>query len=396
MSTTRAEIIDSATGECERLSSRQLDLAERTEQASVCQSSLKAKMYRPQQWHWKTNPTGHGRDLQQPTDCMSHRQYTSAYVRFLDDFPCNAYHQRLGRHGNGQLHRATKIYVVQTNTKVIERCLLMTTDPGDLVLDPTCGSGTTAYVAEQWGRRWITIDTSRVAIALARQRLLTAKYDYYEIRDRQDQARTCSRPARASSTRPCRTSRLNPSRRTSARPDLCEVGADAGGRSWQRSTRRWQTVTPEIRAKLAAKLAEKERREGKSAITEADRRRWLLPKERVARVGSPLRHRPRLAAAAADGAGSDYREAWRGKMDEVNATIAASAAQEELVDQPKVVPGVLRVSGPFTVEGVQPAEESLDLESPIDGEPEDLGRPLPRRAGEPRTSRRTPKRTWTR
>ena len=74
-------------------------------------------------------------------------------------------------------------YVVQTSTKVIERCLLMTTDPGDLVLDPTCGSGTTAYVAEQWGRRWITCDTSRVALALARTRLMAAKYPYYLLAD---------------------------------------------------------------------------------------------------------------------------------------------------------------------------------------------------------------------
>src|SRR5207248_6434530 len=76
-----------------------------------------------------------------------------------------------------------KVYIVQTNTKVIERCLQMATDPGDLVLDPTCGSGTTAYVAEQWGRRWITIDTSRVSLALARQRLLTATFPYYELND---------------------------------------------------------------------------------------------------------------------------------------------------------------------------------------------------------------------
>ena len=74
-------------------------------------------------------------------------------------------------------------YVVQTPSNVIERCLLMTTDPGDLVLDPTCGSGTTAYVAEQWGRRWITIDTSRVPLALARQRLLTATFNYYELKE---------------------------------------------------------------------------------------------------------------------------------------------------------------------------------------------------------------------
>src|SRR5262249_42606570 len=75
------------------------------------------------------------------------------------------------------------IYAVQTNSKIIERCLLMTTDPGDLVFDPTCGSGTTAYVAEQWGRRWITTDTSRVALAIARQRLLTSKFDYYKLRE---------------------------------------------------------------------------------------------------------------------------------------------------------------------------------------------------------------------
>ena len=74
-----------------------------------------------------------------------------------------------------------KRYVVQTSTKVIQRCLLMTTDPSDLVIDPTCGSGTTALVAEQWGRRWITCDTSRVALAIARQRLMTAVFDYYRL-----------------------------------------------------------------------------------------------------------------------------------------------------------------------------------------------------------------------
>lgn len=76
-----------------------------------------------------------------------------------------------------------KQYIVQTNVKVIEKCVLLATDPGDLVLDPTCGSGTTAYVAEQWGRRWITIDTSRVALALARARLMGAKYPYYLMAD---------------------------------------------------------------------------------------------------------------------------------------------------------------------------------------------------------------------
>jgi adenine-specific DNA-methyltransferase len=84
---------------------------------------------------------------------------------------------RWTRRGNG------KEYVVQTSNKVVERCLLMITDPGDLVLDPTCGSGTTAYVAEQWGRRWVTIDTSRVALALARTRLVSARFPYYLLAD---------------------------------------------------------------------------------------------------------------------------------------------------------------------------------------------------------------------
>ena len=77
----------------------------------------------------------------------------------------------------------SKVYVVQTATSVIQRCLLMATDPGDLVLDPTCGSGTTAFVAEQWGRRWITIDTSRVALALARARIMGARYPFYLLAD---------------------------------------------------------------------------------------------------------------------------------------------------------------------------------------------------------------------
>lgn len=104
------------------------------------------------------------------------------FVRRSDDFPFKAY-------TNLWLDTATgnftddKLYVVQTGSKVIERCMLMSTEPGDLVLDPTCGSGTTAYVAEQWGRRWITIDTSRVALALARQRIMGAKYPWYLLAD---------------------------------------------------------------------------------------------------------------------------------------------------------------------------------------------------------------------
>jgi len=104
------------------------------------------------------------------------------YVRMVDDYPVASLNNIWTDTGTGSFTES-KVYVVQTNTKIIERCILMSTDPGDLVLDPTCGSGTTAYVAEQWGRRWITIDTSRVALALARARIMGARYPYYLLAD---------------------------------------------------------------------------------------------------------------------------------------------------------------------------------------------------------------------
>ncbi|MGH2413139.1 MAG: DNA methyltransferase [Microcystaceae cyanobacterium] len=104
---------------------------------------------------------------------------TLRYKRYFDDFPVFP----INNIWSEQMSEQNKDYVVQTSKKVIERCILMTTDPGDLVLDPTCGSGTTAYVAEQWGRRWITIDTSRVALAIARTALMSAQYRYYILKD---------------------------------------------------------------------------------------------------------------------------------------------------------------------------------------------------------------------
>ena len=105
---------------------------------------------------------------------------TLSYVRYINDNPVNPItNSWMDTSFAG--FATNKKYVVETNPKVVQRCILMTSDPGDLVFDPTCGSGTSAYVAEQWGRRWITCDTSRVATALAKQRLMTAKFDYYEL-----------------------------------------------------------------------------------------------------------------------------------------------------------------------------------------------------------------------
>jgi len=143
--------------------------------------SLEGNTFVPRQGYWKTNEAGMAhliaaKRLAAPTE------NSIAYVRFLDDFPLSSY-SNVWQDTQTGAFTDPKIYAVQTNAKVIERCVLMTTDPGDLVLDPTCGSGTTAYVAEQWGRRWITIDTSRVALALARTRLMAARYPYYLLAD---------------------------------------------------------------------------------------------------------------------------------------------------------------------------------------------------------------------
>jgi adenine-specific DNA-methyltransferase len=128
---------------------------------------------------WKTNEKG-----MDALKTASRLQATNGglyYVRYHDDFPAMS-HDDLWEDTVIAGFASNKRYVVETSTKVVQRCILMTTNPGDLILDPTCGSGTTAYVAEQWGRRWVTIDTSRVPLALTRQRLLTATFPYYELR----------------------------------------------------------------------------------------------------------------------------------------------------------------------------------------------------------------------
>ncbi|PAV11312.1 DNA methylase [Methanosarcina spelaei] len=128
--------------------------------------------------HWKTHKEG------LDSLCAANRLIafgkTLCYKRYADDFPMTSY-TNMWEDTVQSTFSTENIYVVQTYSKVIQRCLVMTTDPGDLVLDITCGSGTTAYVAEQWGRRWITCDTSRVAITLAKQRLMTAIFDYYQL-----------------------------------------------------------------------------------------------------------------------------------------------------------------------------------------------------------------------
>ncbi len=139
------------------------------------------KEFRPGKGFWKSNPSGI-ESLIRAGRIAAPTEKSLAYVRYFDDFPFSALANIWTDTQTGAFTEE-KQFVVQTNRKVIERCMLMTTDPGDLVLDPTCGSGTTAHVAEQWGRRWITSDTSRIALNIAKTRLMTATYPWYKLAD---------------------------------------------------------------------------------------------------------------------------------------------------------------------------------------------------------------------
>ena len=150
-------------------------------EGDVREFAFRGKRFTPGRGTFKTNRDGLVR-LANAERLHTTSGATLNYRRFKSDFPIAAVSNLwTDISGSVQSRSDPKVYAVQSSTEVIERCLLMTTDPGDLVFDPTCGSGTTAYAAEQWGRRWITCDTSRVAISLAKQRLMTSLYDYYEL-----------------------------------------------------------------------------------------------------------------------------------------------------------------------------------------------------------------------
>lgn len=148
-------------------------------EATLMPVEFVGKTFEPGKGGWKTNATGFTRLGK--ANRLENYGVTLSFRRYVGDFPFFPVSNAWTDTASGG-YGADKVYVVQTNEKVVERCMLMTTDPGDLVLDPTCGSGTTAYVAEKWGRRWITCDTSRVAVTLAKQRLMTASFDYFALR----------------------------------------------------------------------------------------------------------------------------------------------------------------------------------------------------------------------
>jgi adenine-specific DNA-methyltransferase len=235
---------------------------------------------------------------------------TLLFKRYLDDYPFAALNALWLDTQMGGFAAKDKVYVVQTNTTVVQRCLLMTTDPGDLVLDPTCGSGTTAYVAEQWGRRWITVDTSRVALTLARTRLMAARFPYYLLADspegRQKEAEVSGVPhgggePRRSPDEPRRS------------PDEPRRSPEDGG--------------------------DKPRRSPAEAFG------------RDVRKGFVYRRVPHVTLKSIAN-NPDIKEGMT--REEIDSAIRRHAETEVLYDQPYEDRGVVRVSGPFTVESLSP------------------------------------------
>ncbi len=250
------------------------------------------------------------------------------YKRFLSDFPADPLHNNWMDSGGGALV-GEKVYVVQTATKIIQRCILMATDPGDLVLDPTCGSGTTAYVAEQWGRRWITIDTSRVALALARARIMGARYPYYLLADSPEgQAKEAEISGGAPSTQPTKRSLRQgfvyervPHVTLKSIANNAEIDV-----IWDKYQEKLEPLRAALNAALTTKWEE-----------------WEIPRDVEAKW-----------PAAAKEAHKAWWQLRIARQKEIDASIAARAEFEYLYDKPYDDRKRVRVAGPFTVESLSP------------------------------------------
>jgi adenine-specific DNA-methyltransferase len=325
--------------------------------------------------HWRTHEAG--RQRLHKAGRVNPSVSRPFYIEGYDDSPATASsniwtEDLAGAQG--------KVYVVQTNERVIERCILMTTDPGDLVLDPTCGSGTTAFVAEQWGRRWITIDTSRVALALARARIMGARYPYYLLADSPEGQR---KEGEVSRTPPKET----PTRGDIRQGFVCDRVPHITLKSIANNTEidviweKWQQTLEPLRARLNAALgrgaphpsplpASRERegpakREGEGQ--QAPWEEWEIPRDAGADWPEEAKRR--------------HAEWWAARIarqKEIDASIAAKAEFEYLYDKPYADNSRIRVAGPFTVESLSPHRvmavdeddsliDALDLAEPSGG-----------------------------
>lgn len=294
--------------------------------------------YEPGKGGWKTNEQGLNRLTK--SDRLMGVGSTLRFVRFADDFPCKPIidiWDDTRQSGFGD----PKVYVVQTATKVIERCLLMTTDPGDLVLDPTCGSGTTSFIAEKWGRRWITCDTSRVSVTLAKQRLMTASYDYFELKYPHEGLKA----GFIYKTVPHVTLKS-----IANNPEIDTI---------------YERDHPAIEAALSALNGKLKAAPPKQAfaVTEGGRKGESLDFAHGAALQEwevPFDY-PESWPTAARTAFDAFHAARQAMQQAMDRSIAAHADQETLYDQPAVSKSRLRVTGPFTVEAVPfPSVAALD------------------------------------
>jgi adenine-specific DNA-methyltransferase len=266
---------------------------------------------------------------------------------------------------SGGLGVESRQYVVQTNSKVVERCVLMATDPGDLVLDPTCGSGTTAYVAESWGRRWITIDTSRVALTLARARLMGAKYDYFHLKDSRDGA---AEEGKLTGKPPAEGPYRDDIRRgfVYERASHVTLKSIANNAEIDVIWDRFQKTLEPLRAKLNAALFPSPLAGEGVTRSVSDEGSAQTPHPSAAPTPSPARGEggweewqiPREADANWPAVAKVEHAAWRAarreRQKEIDASIARNADVELLYDRPIKAKGIVRVAGPFTVESLSP------------------------------------------
>ena len=391
--------IEHSDGECRRLRKNDFDndrlivRGRRFSTASIMSSGateegskpywLDGVIYKPATGtHWKT--TLMGLDRLRHAERLMGVGSTLTYKRYEDDFPLVAYHT-VWDDTLQSTFAIEKLYAVQTASEVIERCILMTTDPGDLVFDPTCGSGTTAWCAEKWGRRWITCDTSRVALAIARQRLMTAKFDYYELKDPE------RGPAGGFNYKTVPHITLESIAKNTeidtiaerCKPQIEQALADlnrALGKDWKE----WEVprevphpVWPEeakqayrhlLELKRSGKLgAEKEAESLLETVYRLTGHRW----ENLGQVPDPVP--PENWPKAAKDALHDFWKLKRQKREEIDKSIQRKAPQETLYDQPKVVRGVVRVTGPFTVEAIPVPAVEDPTQAPIPQSEDSVG-----------------------